>query len=97
MTTTSQGSGQNTDGGDSSDLENEDLKKAQDNPPTHEEDPFVPIGEVARQLGVHRNTVHRWINDGLLEAVKRPSELVSVRKSQINKFLGGSALTKQVK
>lgn len=66
------------------------------NPPTYEEDPILNPNEVARQLGKHRNTILNWINDGLLVAIKGPSGLWGVRKSQINKFLGGSALNTRV-
>lgn len=65
-------------------------------PPTHVEDPVLNLSEVARQLGKHPSTIKQWIVDGLLMPVKMPSGLFGVRKSEVNKFLGGSALQQQV-
>jgi predicted site-specific integrase-resolvase len=65
-------------------------------PPTHEEDPILNLTEVARQLGKHPTTIKQWCIDGLLIAIKLPSGLYGVRKSEVNKFLGGSALQQQV-
>lgn len=64
--------------------------------PTHQDDPLLTITEVARQLGKSHTTIARWIQDGLLVAVMQPGGRVSVRKSQVNQFLGGSALQKEV-
>lgn len=68
----------------------------QTDPPTHEEDPLLNVSEVGRQLGKAPATILNWIRDGLLNAVRGPSGLWSVRKSEVNKFLGGSALDKRV-
>jgi hypothetical protein len=65
-------------------------------PPTHEQDPILNLTEVARQLGKHPSTIKDWCVQGLLIPVKMPSGLYGVRKSEVNKFLGGSALQKQV-
>jgi len=65
-------------------------------PPTHQEDPILTQAEVARQLGYHPSTIHRLIAWGLLKGVKMPGGIYRIRKSEINKFLGGSALNKQV-
>ena len=59
---------------------------------THEDDPFLSVTEVARQLGKSPQTIGRWINDGLLNGVRRPNGIVAVRQSEVNQFLGGSAL-----
>ena len=66
------------------------------NPPTHEDDPILTISEVGRQLGKSAQTIARWCKDGLLSAIRQPSGLFGVRKSEVNKFLGGSALEKRV-
>lgn len=65
-------------------------------PPTHKEDPLLTLTEVARQLGVTPQTISRWVADGLLVAIRQPSGLWKVRKSEVNNFLGGSALSKRV-
>ena len=65
-------------------------------PPTAEEDPFLSLSEVARRLGKHPETIRRWCIDGLLKAVRTPSGLLTVRRSVVNQFLGGSALEKRV-
>lgn len=66
-------------------------------PPTHQEDPLLSISEVGRQLGKSPQTIARWVLDGLLAAIRMPSGLMGVRKSEVNKFLGSSALGTQVK
>lgn len=64
--------------------------------PTHAEDPFLTLSAVARELGKSQTTIHRWVQDGLLEAVRQPSGLFAIRKSVVNRFLGGSALKKEI-
>jgi excisionase family DNA binding protein len=66
-------------------------------PPTHAEDPILSASEVARQLGKVPQTILNWIKDGLLTAVRQPGGRLCVRKSEVNKFLGGSALNQRVK
>ena len=68
-----------------------------DSPPTHDADPFLSMSEVARQLGKHPSTIGRWVQDGLLKAVRQPSGIPAIRRSEVNAFLGSSALEKQVK
>lgn len=68
----------------------------QDHPPTHEDDPILTVTDVARQLGKSHTTISRWVNDGLLVAIRQPSGLWGIRRSEVNKFLGGSALQKEV-
>lgn len=65
-------------------------------PPTHEDDPILNMSEVARQLGKHPSTIKVWIQTGLLDAIRMPSNLYGVRKSQVNRVLAGSALARQV-
>lgn len=71
-------------------------KESAASPPTHEEDPLMNLSEVARALGKTPPTIFRWVTDGLLVAVRQPSGLWAVRRSEVNRFLGGSALHKQV-
>jgi len=61
-------------------------------PPTHAEDPILSLAEVGRQIGKSHQTIGRWVKDGLLAAIRTPNGLVGVRKSEVNKFLGSSAL-----
>ena len=63
---------------------------------SHEEDPLLNLSQVARLIGKHPSTVQRWARDGLLKVQRMPSNLPGVRRSEVNKFLGGSALDKQV-
>lgn len=60
--------------------------------PTHEEDPFLTLSEVGKQMGKHHTTIGSYIKDGLLNAVRSPSKLPMVRQSEVDRFLGGSAL-----
>jgi excisionase family DNA binding protein len=72
------------------------MAKRTQEPPTHEVDPLLNLSEVARQIGKSPQTIARWVQDGLLSAVRLPSGLMAVRKSQVNQFLGSSALERQV-
>lgn len=60
-------------------------------PRTDAEDPILPISAVAKMFGKHRNTVARWISDGLLKPQRLPVG-IGVRQSEVLKFLGASAL-----
>ena len=73
--------------------------KKKTEPLTHQEDPILKCGEVGRQLGVHRTTIHRWVTTGLLEGIRMPGNHVGVRKSQVNEILRASDFfkDKQVK
>lgn len=57
---------------------------------------MLTLADVGRQLGRSPQTIARWIDDGLLSAVRLPSGLRVVRRSEVNKFLRGSALDAQV-
>lgn len=59
-----------------------------------EADAPLNLSEVARLCGKTQPTIKRWIIDGLLTAIRMPSGLYGVRRSEIQKFLGGSALGK---
>lgn len=73
-------------------------KHDRQDPPTHQEDPILKLAEVARQLGRSPQTIARWCQDGLLKALPHPDGfgILGVRKSEVNKFLGASALATQV-
>lgn len=70
--------------------------KRPNDPPTHQDDPILTPEEVGRRLGKTGVTIRKWIQDGLLESLPTPSGLRGVRTSEVNKFLGGSAITKRV-
>lgn len=69
---------------------------AEQSPPTHKEDPLLTITEVAERLGKSHTTIRRWIDDGLLPAVRMPSGLFNVRQSEANRFLETTTLTARV-
>lgn len=64
--------------------------------PTHSDDAILSLAEVARQLGKSPQTVARWARDGLITMIRMPSNMPGVRQSEVNKFLGGSALNTSV-
>jgi len=66
-------------------------------PPTHAEDPILSLREAAEQFGKSSQTVGRWIHDGLLRVIRLPSGMPGVRQSDVDAFLGGSALGKKQK
>jgi excisionase family DNA binding protein len=54
----------------------------------------MTVRDVARRLGVHPETVRRWIRDGKLEAIQLPSGRWGVAEYRITeealtKFLSG--------
>lgn len=70
------------------------VTKKKNEPLTHEEDPILKCGEVARQIGVHRTTVWLWVKTGLLEGIRMPNGHVGVRQSTVNEVLRASAFFK---
>lgn len=72
------------------------MNEQNNNPPTHEDDPFMSPSEVAKALGKHPKTIYSWIRDGLLKAQRHPTGRIVVRRSEVNKLLSGSALNTQV-
>lgn len=74
---------------------NQSMTQQTKDQPTHQEDPLMSTGDVARALGKHPATVLRWIQDGLLPYVRIQGRF-SVRKSEVNKLLAGSAIQARV-
>lgn len=68
-------------------------EQPQADPPTHAEDPILNLSEAGRVCGKSPMTMKRWCMDGLLNYVPLPSGLWGIRRSELNKFLGGSALS----
>jgi len=56
-------------------------------PKTHEEDPFLPLSEVGRQLGKHPETIRRWIMDGIMPFSRLPGGRFQVRQSTVDQYL----------
>lgn len=59
-------------------------------------DELLTLADVGRQIGKTRATISNWVRDGLLEAVRLPSGLPAVRRSEVNKLLANSALKSRV-
>lgn len=64
-------------------------------PVADEDDQFVTSSEAARLFGVYPWTVSRWIADGLLAAYARPSGIVLIRRSEVNRYLRRQEISKQ--
>lgn len=47
---------------------------------------MLSIGDVARQLGVHVNTVRDWTNKGKIEHVRLPSGYRRFTQEAVDKF-----------
>jgi predicted site-specific integrase-resolvase len=54
---------------------------------THNEDPILTLSEAAKQIGRHRTTLARWINEGIVKAGKHPSGVPGIRQSQVDAIL----------
>ena len=63
---------------------------------THDENKFLTYTDAADQIGKNRNTIARWVNDGLMEFHTYPTGQRAVRQNQINGILRASSIDKQV-
>lgn len=59
---------------------------------SHEEDPMLTYSQSAELIGRSSRSIARWVNDGLLRAVRDPSGLHRIRRSELAKFYSGTAL-----
>ena len=59
-------------------------------PPTHAEDPFLTLREAGDLLGVSPPTILRWLKDPEIDfgGQWRPGLKLSVRQSEVDKWLG---------
>lgn len=57
---------------------------------THATDPILNQATVAAVLGVHKSTVHRWLETGAMLAVRNPKGILKVRKSTVLNFVRSS-------
>jgi excisionase family DNA binding protein len=53
---------------------------------SHQNDPLLHLSTVGRCIGRHGMTIRRWIDEGILKAV-RVGTLHKVRKSEVAKLL----------
>jgi len=60
------------------------------------EEEMLTLTDVARMVGRTAQTVGRWCNDGLLVCRRLPSGLRVVPRSEVMKFIGGSALATSI-
>ena len=51
-------------------------------------DELLTISEVAEMFGVHRNTVHNWINAKALKEVRTPGGMPRVWRSHVATIIG---------
>ena len=72
------------------------MAKETDKSATHREDELLSASEVGRRIGKSHTAIRRWMDDGLLPYVRMPSGIRMVRSSEVNKLLGGSAITARV-
>lgn len=52
------------------------------------EDTGLPIQAAAERLGIHPRTLRRYISDGRLTAVRYTSQVVRIKLSELERFLG---------
>ena len=55
-------------------------------PPHAERDRRYNVKEATKLLGIHRNTLRKYINDGLISAIVIPSGNIFIMGKEINRF-----------
>lgn len=60
---------------------------------SHFEDPLLTLTECGLLIGKSRNTIARWADEGLIRTFRDPSNLRRVRRSELVKFYGATALS----
>ncbi len=67
-----------------------------DEPPLHTDgdpdDPILYPSAIAKLCNRHPSTVRRWLYDKLIKPVRIPSGLLGARRSEVEKFIGTTAL-----
>lgn len=48
----------------------------------------IELGEIADHLGIHRNTVSRWFNDGEMDPLKREQVRRAIEEIKEKKAVG---------
>ena len=59
---------------------------------SHEDDPMLSYSEAGKLVGRTHTTIKNWVREGLLRSFRDPSGLHRVRKSELTRFYGGTAL-----
>jgi len=52
---------------------------------------YMSIGKAAKMLGVHRDTLRRWIDKGIVESYRTPSKQRKVSVDSITALAGKSS------
>lgn len=60
----------------------------------HRDDPMLSMSESGRLIGKSHTTIRRWIQDGLLAAVRDARGIHRVRKSELIRFTGVTAFAR---
>ena len=58
----------------------------------HSEDPLLSFSECGLLVGRTHTTIRRWVEDGLLRTIREPGGLRRIRKSELVRFYGATAL-----
>ena len=58
-------------------------------------DPIITFAEAGRQIGKPRETIRRWVNDGLIPFVKHPSGLPGIRQSDFDRIYSAAKVNQQ--
>lgn len=52
------------------------------------DDTLISFADAGRQIGVHRETIRKWVNTGLIPTIKHPSGTRKIRQSDFNALYG---------
>ncbi len=55
-----------------------------------DDDPLLPVSEVAKRFSVSDQTIYRWIDEGLLPVVK-VRRLLRIRRSDVERLLADAS------
>ena len=58
----------------------------------HCDDPFLSMDECGLLVGRTRQTIRKWCDEGLIRAIRDPGGYRRVRKSELVRFYGATAL-----
>lgn len=56
----------------------------------------IRVGELARKLGVHRNTISNWIKSGKLKATPTLGRRYLITEEEFKRFCNAAGLTEEV-
>jgi excisionase family DNA binding protein len=55
----------------------------------------IRVGELAKALGVHRNTIRNWITSGVLEARPTVAKKYAIQNEAFLRFIDEQGISKQ--